>query len=130
MLINFRLGSFPAEYKTITSVPRRSAAIEPAIGQQEEPPVNCLANQFVSAGSALILPFFGCAARANRFEICIYPVQRQDPRKSLADVGQRGAPVFSPADAPPQESFLGYDAATRNATSKKTFLQGIQQLMP
>src|SRR6202521_2363751 len=107
MLINFRLGSFPAEYKTITSVP-------PAIGSHS---AGSLASRertacrspgdtsLYSAGSALILQLFAALPSPPlRKSACNLCSGKDYPQVPLVCLPAR-APVFFPADAQPQESF-------------------------
>src|SRR6266478_6406823 len=107
MLIKFRLGSFPAAYKTITSVP-------PAIGSHwagspasKERTACRLPGEtsMYSAGSALILQLFAALrSQPLRKSACNRCSGKDYLRVPLVYLPEQ-APVFFLADVLPQESF-------------------------
>src|SRR6266852_5769615 len=107
MLIKFRLGSFPAEYKTITSVPPAMGshcAGSPAISERTARKLPGETSLY-SAGSALILQLFAAlSSRPLRISACNPCSGKDSPRVPLVCL-PAWAPVFFRADAEPQESF-------------------------
>src|SRR5712692_4589654 len=109
MLIKFRLGSFPAEYKTITSVPPAMGshcAGSPAISERTARKLPGETSLY-SAGSALILQLFAALSLPPlRISAC-NPCSGKDSPRALLVCLPAQAPLFSQAGALPQESFPG-----------------------